>query len=105
MKRYQIDTTLQLSGSFVNAQTGILADPTTVTLYLQAPDGVVQEFSVPGGVPGTTPVEYVGVGQYAYTFTPAASGNWTFKWQGTGAVVATSRDEVFLVEASALIPG
>jgi hypothetical protein len=45
------------------------------------------------------------LGHFHYIITPAISGNWTYKWQGTGAVVATSPDTTFTVKSSALIPG
>lgn len=88
---YQIDTEVQLLGTFANATTGAPADPTTVTLYLEDPSGTV-----------TTPTSIikVSVGNYAYAFTPSGPGWWTYKWQGVGAVVATSKDTKFFVKAS-----
>lgn len=105
MRHYQIDTTIELTVTFLDAVSGVPVDPSIVTLYLQPPGGAVEEFTSPGGTPGSSPVVYVAVGQYSYTFTPMSSGVWTYKFQGTGAVVATTRDEQFTVDASVLIPG
>ena len=94
---YDIDTQIQVSVSFANTFTGAPADPSTVTLYLTDPHGNAQTL--------VGPIVRDGVGQYHYTFTPAVSGVWTYKWQGTGAVIITSPDTQFTVRSSALIAG
>lgn len=95
---YEIDTAVQLSGLFENVALGVSADPTTVTLYLQNPAGAIQILSVP-------PVVRNDVGSYSYTFTPSASGTWTFKWRGVGSIVATTPDTTFVVNPSFVIAG
>jgi hypothetical protein len=95
---YEIDTMLQLTGTFADALTGQLADPTTITLYLQPPTGVLQ--TITGGS-----LTRISTGVYTYTFTASISGAWSYKWQGTGAVVVTSPDTKFTVNPSTLVPG
>lgn len=96
---YQIDTTIVLTGTFADAKTGQPADPSTVNLFIKAPDNSTQQQSWPGTV------AHVDTGVFTYTFTVSISGTWTYKWQGTGAVVVTSPDTNFVVESSILIPG
>jgi hypothetical protein len=97
---YQIDTALQLTGTFIDLETGQPADPTVVSLFLLSPNGQTTTLTLAGGQ-----VVREGTGVYTYTFTPSVSGTWTYKWQGTGAVVATSADTTFDVATSELIPG
>ena len=98
MNFYEIDTQLQINATFMNVGLNVPADPTTVTLFLLDPLG--NETSV-GYNPG--PISRTGVGLYNYLFTPSTVGTWTYKWQGTGNVIATSRDTKFTVRASNLI--
>lgn len=99
MKTFQIDSTLLFAANFTAISNGALVDPTTVTLFLQPPNGPEQQFSFPGVV------TKIGVGQYSYAFTPAASGTWTYNWQGTGAVAVTLGDKQFAIAPSITIPG
>ena len=100
MAIYEIDTTLELQGIFTNALTGQYADPTAITLYILDPAGVQTTQIWPGGA-----IVRDNTGHFHFIMTPAKSGNWTYKWQGTGAANATSPDTIFTVNASALIPG
>jgi hypothetical protein len=100
MGTYDIDTTIQLTGTFANALTGQLADPTTITLYVQPPEGPPQQY-----VYGSSAIVRTAQGTYAFILTPSESGIWTYKWQGTGAVSVTSPDTTFTVRQSQLISG
>jgi hypothetical protein len=95
---FPIDTTLQLTGSFIMTLTGQLADPGTITLFLTPPNAAQEEFSYPAMLTRT------GIGVYTYNLTPASSGVWVGTWQGGGAVTAT-RDFLFTVLPSQNIPG
>lgn len=99
MGTYEIATTVELIGTFANAETGQSADPTTITLYLRDPDGNVTTFST------LPPLVKNSIGNYSYFVTPMISGKWTYKWQGVGTVIATSPDTFFIVNPSALIAG
>jgi hypothetical protein len=100
MKTFQIQTTLQVTGFFTDSLTGQLADPSDVILYLEAPGQAAQQFTF-----SNNQIIRNGVGSYSYTFTPTASGVWLFKWQGIGAIVATSPDVQFDIAASQVIAG
>ena len=66
MGTYQIDTTIEITGTFVSLTTGQPADPGTITLLLQDPLGDQQTLLYPAdGIVRT------GVGVYTYSFTPS----------------------------------
>jgi hypothetical protein len=93
---YQAYTLIQLNVVFYNVALNQPADPTTVALFVEDPTGVV------------TPIDPLtivrtGVGAYYANFLPPSPGEWAYKWQGTGNVVATSKDRCFLVQASELV--
>jgi len=93
---YQVETQIQINGTFVNASTGAPVDPSTINLFVEDPTGDVTEYTTPA-------VVKVSVGVYYYQLTVSLPGTWTYKWQGTGTVIATSPDTSFFVQASGLI--
>jgi hypothetical protein len=94
---YQVDTQIQINGKFYNVGKNVLADPTVTTLFVEDPSGNVIEYG-----PGP-PVTRNVVGVYYMLFVPTGPGEWTYQWQGTGAVIATSPATKFFVKASDLI--
>lgn len=98
MDDYEIDTQIETTVTFLNVGLNVPADPTAVTLFILDPLG--NETSVAYN-PG--PITRSGIGVYGYVFVPSSPGVWTYKWQGVGAVIATSRDRRFFVRASSLI--
>jgi hypothetical protein len=100
MSQYEIDTTIELQGIWINSLTGVYADPTTIILYIIDPNGVQTSQNWPGGA-----IIRDSLGHFHYLITPSISGNWTYKWRGSGTATATSPDTIFTVNASALIPG
>ena len=96
MNCYQVQTTIQLNVTFFNTALNAPADPTAVALFVEDPTGIVTE--IPTGQ-----ISRSGVGVYSADFLPTMLGQWTYKWQGTGNVMATSRDVCFFVQASDLI--
>ncbi len=99
-RSYPIDTAVRLTGTFSLVGTCEPGDPTDVKLYLGNPEGVVQILNYPADN-----IVRQSVGVYTYEFSPTLSGEWAYKWQGTGAIIATSPDQVFHVKPSNLIPG
>lgn len=100
MASYEIDTAIELQGVFLNALTGVYADPTAITLYVNDPTNTQTTYTWPSAT-----IVRDSTGHFHQIITPAISGTWKYKWQGTGAVVATSPDTSFTINASALIPG
>lgn len=95
VNQYQFKTLIQLAGNFYNVQANVLADPQTVSLFIEDPSYNITEIA--GNL-----IVRSGVGQYYYNFLPTAPGFWKYKWQGTGqtGVIATSDDTMFLVKSS-----
>ncbi len=96
MNVYQVDTLIQLNVVFYNTALNQPADPQSVSLFVEDPDGNVVEQD-PSQIVRTD------VGAYYLNFLPPSPGQWTYKWQGKGNVVATSRDTCFMVAASELV--
>jgi hypothetical protein len=93
---YQVDTLVRLNVTFYDVALNLPADPTAVALFVEAPDGTVTQVD-------PLQIARTGVGAYYSNFLPPSPGEWTYKWQGTGNVIATSKDRTFLVQASELV--
>lgn len=100
MAKYEIDTSIQLEGVFINALSNVYVDPTEVFLYLKDPAGALTIYNSISGI-----VVRTEAGHYTFTFVPNESGTFTYKWQGTGIAPASSPDTTFVVNPSILIPG
>lgn len=99
MLTYNLATRVRLSNVFTDKSTTpeVPADPTTVTLYVKSPAGVVTEYAYPADLIRT------GVGLYQFDFTPDATGTWRYKWQGQGDLEVTSVDILFRVAESEVV--
>lgn len=80
--KYAVQTKVRLSVTFTDAVSGVEADPTTVSLTLSPPDS--DDEVVTAGIVRDS------AGVYHYDWTGTIKGNWTIRWQGTGAVVAAN---------------
>lgn len=87
MAQYPVETTVRLSVTFTDRLTNTPADPTTVTLTVTVP-GV-------GPTVITSGIVNDSVGVYHYDLDVNVQGQWMCRWQGTGAVVASSGNSVF----------
>lgn len=96
MNYYQPDTLVKLSTTFTGVDGVTPVDPTTVTLYVKTPDGVVAAYT--GGE-----ITQTGVGLFEYELITDQIGPWIYKWQGTGACEITSPDIYFQVVDSAVM--
>lgn len=77
-----------LVGTFRNASK-VLANPTTVTLVITNPQGVVTEVTgVAGGLRNPS------VGRWEYDHAWSSAGDWKWSYRGTGAVVSRARGAV-----------
>jgi hypothetical protein len=82
---YQVGDRIVLRGTFTASD--VPTNPTAVTLSIQAPDGTITS-------PAPTNVS---AGLYEYDLDVDQSGAWRYRFAGTGAVVAASRDAVLIV--------
>lgn len=81
MESYDKLARITLTGTFKDSQ-GNLADPTSVTLIIMAPDGTVDNFS--GG-----DIIHDSLGVYHMNFDDHdQAGTWYYRFEGTGAVQA-----------------
>ena len=94
VNRYQQQTLIQLSVIFYNVALNLPADPSTVSLWVEDPTGVVTQIS-------GSDIVRTGTGTYYSNFMPTGPGLWKYKWQGSGlSVQATSPDTEFFVVGS-----
>lgn len=80
-----IGNVARLSCSFTD-DTNTLADPTTVTVMVNTPNGVSTE----------TP-DRDSTGEYHYDLSLTTPGEYTYRFVGTGAIEAQSADTQFFV--------
>jgi hypothetical protein len=99
--QYTIDNLVQMNGFFTLADGVTPADPTTVVALVQDPTGLITQYTN-----ATSPaVVRNGVGAYSVTMQLSLSGPWIYKFQGTGALTATTPDTYIEVIQSEVIPG
>lgn len=99
MNAYEIDTLIQIDGSFVVFGGNQPIDPSAINLFVLDPTGTETEYTYPSG--GIT---RVGTGNYACQITLTKEGVWVYKWQGTGAAVVTSPDTRMMVNQTQFSP-
>lgn len=71
--------------------SGTATDPTTVTLSVKEPDGTVTSYTY-----AAAEITKSTTGVYYKDISIDASGTWSYRWVGTGAV-ATAEEGQFLV--------
>lgn len=81
---YPTQSVARLSVSFTSS-AGTLTDPTTVTLTITLPDAST---SSPAVTKDST-------GKYHYDYTVVQTGRHVYRFQGTGAVIASTGDREF----------
>lgn len=92
---YEIGDIARLKVTFTDI-TGALADPTTITVTVQFPDGTQTIYPLP-------PIVRSSIGLYYYDLTITQAGEHFYKWTGTGAIMAVGEGSI-QVDASTLIP-
>jgi uncharacterized protein YfaS (alpha-2-macroglobulin family) len=78
---YDPGSTIRLGANF--RSQGSFADPTTVTLKVKDPTGVVTTYTHPADLTKDA------VGRYHRDLTPNTPGTWYYRFIATGAVAAT----------------
>lgn len=92
---YDRGDVVRLSSAFTDIN-GTAADPSGVTLRLKQPDATVSVYSYPGTLSKD------GTGVYHYDVSILQSGDYFYRFEGTGAVQAAS-ESVFHVYKSNII--
>lgn len=90
MHTYWTGNQVQISGTF--AVGGTVTDPTTITLQVKDPSGTTTAYTY-----AAAQVTRAGTGIYNYVLSVGTlSGNYTYKYAGTGACVASSEGAFFV---------
>ena len=96
MNTYQPGNIVNMSVLFTtNAIPPVPVDPTTIVLRVTDPSGVETDYTY-----GPSNIIRVGTGNYSMALEVLLNGPWTYRWEGTGAVVAANENR-FLVQESA----
>lgn len=88
---YDIGDRVRLTARFTDAITGLLSDPTVITLRTRPPVGATTTYTY--GL--DTKIVKDDVGVYHADVDVTASGSWSYKWAGTGAIVAAEESTFF----------
>lgn len=75
-----------------------LTDPTTITLRVRDPAGVVTAYTYAAAT-----VTRVSVGLYRKDLSISTKGKWTYRWEGTGACEAANPDGVIEIADSVFV--
>ena|SRR5487761_2034170 len=89
MNSYVINEPVHLSVTF--ASGGTAADPTGVTGKVRTPSGTITTYAS-----GDGNLIRDGVGLYHLDITPTVAGVWSYRFIGTGVLVAASEAEFYV---------
>ena len=89
---YDIGDVVRYSAAFTN-NAGAAADPTAVKLKLLSPLGNRIDLTYAAGE-----VQKDSTGNYHYDLTLTEDGDWWYKYEGTGAIIAAEEDYITVVE-------
>ena len=89
MDHYSVGDSVTFTGTFRDA-AGAVADPTTITLKVEAPDGTETTYTY---ALGTVTKDSTGV--YSKAVTLSSAGTWSYRFIGAGSVVATIDGQVY----------
>lgn len=92
---FELGNIVQMNVQFVDSN-GTPADPDTVTLRVKNPDNTVSVYTYPATV------EKVGTGDYFYQITTDQAGVVFYRWEGSGAVVATGEGQFEVTPSNVL---
>lgn len=81
---------VRLSAAFLNA-SGVPGDPSSITLLTIDPSTTRATYAF-----GTASVTRATVGAYYMDITPNVTGQWGYRWEGTGGVQAVA-ETIFAV--------
>lgn len=95
MNSYDKGDLVRVTGTFTNASDAA-TDPTTVTCKVKTPAGVTTTYLY--GTDAALVKDSTGV--YHLDITASTSGQWWYRWEGTGAVEQADED-TFIIEPSA----
>jgi hypothetical protein len=80
---YVAGAVVRITGAFT--ASGTPTDPTTITLSLKGGTGGLVQFTY-----AASQIVRDSAGNYHYDYTIPASGQFFYRWEGTGAVIAAA---------------
>ena len=83
MGSYAVGTAIQILGTFTNPAKAAV-DPTAVRLRVKDPTGTEVDY--------ISPIQ-ISTGVYSQQIIPTMTGTWVYRWEGTGAVIASSENK------------
>jgi len=86
MNIYDVGDRVIITATFKTSD-GVLADPSSVSAVVRAPDGTIQTFTAPA---------HPSTGYYEQAVDPSTPGNWRYKFVGTGTML-TVQEGMFYV--------
>lgn len=90
-RTYDIGDQIHLeSGTF--KASGVATDPTTITLIVTDPSGNADTYTH-----ALSQIDKDATGQYSKDITVDETGTWTYRWVGTGTVVAAQTKKFIVV--------
>jgi hypothetical protein len=90
---YDVGDGVEVRSAFTNL-AGAATDPTTITLKVRKPDATISTYTY-----AAAQLTRESAGVFVKSITLDTSGVWTYRFEGTGAVVAAD-EELLVVEAS-----
>lgn len=87
VNRYDLHDLARFVATFVSTDGLTLADASTITLYVKAPNGSVASYVHVGGAGGGS-ITRLAAGQYAKDITLDQVGSWFYRWAATGGIQA-----------------
>ena len=95
MNPHVLGGTITVNAAF-NLLDGSPADPTTLTLTIEHPDGTKDEIISNNPLTPTAPVIRTGIGVYKADIELDAIGRWTYWWVGTGTAAGANDGEFYV---------
>ena len=86
---YIAGDTLTLGCTFAVAATGVVTDPTTVTLRVKDPAGAVTVYTY-----ALAEITKSTTGIYVKTLAFSTAGDWWLRWEGTGAAAGVEEQSI-----------
>ena len=86
-----VGSRIRFHAAFSSMQ-GTPTDPSTITLKVRPPGGTQTYYTFAGGqlIKDST-------GVYRIDLTVTVAGAWTYRWEGSGAIVIATPDQQFVV--------
>ena len=89
---YELGNVVILSAQFVASRPTVPVDPSSVNCRVLDPTGAEKHYTA-------AQLTRTGAGAYYVPVLPTIVGTWSYRWEGTGAVVA-AHDNTFMVSPS-----